>query len=84
MVGYIVPLFYLHLIKEIKVENLRFSSFYGFYSILVSSLAVPSYGSRSSAEDFCSKSVRPTDCVFRHNRIKTGRNYGKLHSSSFL
>jgi len=42
----------------IKVENLRFSSSYKcpFYSISVSSLAVPLYGSCSSAENFCSKS----------------------------
>ena len=43
-----------------KVENLRFSPiFIVFYSIIVSSLAVPLYGSRSSAEDFRSDLCRP-------------------------
>ena len=32
---------------------------YVFYSILVSSLSVPLYASRSSAKDFCTKSVCP-------------------------
>ena len=38
-------------------EILRFISI--FYSIAVSSLVVPSYAYRSSADNFCSKSVRP-------------------------
>jgi len=46
-----------------QVENLplgRFSSFYAIlFSIVVSSLNVPLYIYRSSADDFRTKSVRP-------------------------
>ena len=51
----------LYKFKEIKVENptVFFVLIRFFYFILVSSLSVPLYASRSSAKDFCSKSVRP-------------------------
>ena len=41
---------------------LKFSEFLLFcsFSIAVSSLVVPLYASRSSADDFCSKSSEPT------------------------
>ena len=54
------------------VENLRFSSIFiiVFYSIAVSSLIVRLYDYRSSADDFCSKSVRPGLSYVRLHRIK--------------
>ena len=46
-----------------------------FYSTVVSSLAVPSYSSRSSADDFPTKSLCPErSSIFWCNRIKTKRN----------
>ena len=45
-----------------------------FYSILVSSLAVQVYGSRSSAKDFSSEFVCPAS-AFRDNRIKNNQGH---------
>ena len=52
--------------EKIKVENLRFFLFLlmFFYSIAVSSLDVDIYASRSSTDNFCSKSVRPRGILF--------------------
>ena len=46
---------------------LKFSEFLHFcsFSIAVSSLVVPLYASRSSADDFCSKSSEPTRKALR-------------------
>jgi hypothetical protein len=43
----------------LRLKTCGFLLFYYFsFPILVSSLSVPLYASRSSADDFCSKSVR--------------------------
>ena len=47
-----------------------------FYFILVSSLSVPLYASRSSAKDFCSKSVRPE--VLFSLRIRQNYNSDRI------
>ena len=58
-----------------KVEILRISPLkYRSFSIAVSSLSVPMYASRSSADNFRSKSPYPLSAfgavAFRDNRIK--------------
>ena len=75
MILYTVPLPYFY--AFFKVLRLKTSGFLVFilvfYSILVSSLGVPLYASRSSAEDFRTKSVCRTAFVFWRNRIKNTR-----------
>ena len=69
--------------NSIKVEILKNSPFlFVFHSIAVSSLDVPLYAYRSSADDFSSKSVRPE--VLFSLRIRQSYNSDRVFATFTL
>ena len=67
----------------LRLKTKGFPPFYFLFSIAVSSLGVATYASRSSADDFSSKSARHLDGIFWLNRKKRNILIGEVQAMCF-